>query len=50
MVTFGRAIRLEQMNNCTNDFEKLTGKKPVSVREVFKNIEKYRIGERTSTD
>lgn len=34
MVTFGRAIRLDQMSNCTGDFELLTGKKPKSVREV----------------
>ena len=50
MVSFGRAIRLEQMNNCTNDFEKLTGKKPISVKEIFENIEEHRIGSRTSTD
>lgn len=50
MVTFGRAIRLEQMNNCTNDFETLTGRKPMSVKEIFENIEGHKIGNRTSTD
>ena len=50
MVTFGRAIRLGQMNNCTDDFEKLTGKKPMSVKDIFERIEEHRIGSRTSTD
>jgi len=50
MVTFGRAIRLGQMSNCTNDFEYLTGKKQKSVREIFQDIDKHRIGARTSTD
>ena len=50
MVTFGRAIRLGQMNDCTDDFERLTGKKPKSVREIFKDIENYRLGTRTATD
>ena len=50
MVTFGRAIRLGQMSNCTNDFELLTGKKPKSVREIFEDIENHRIGTRTATD
>lgn len=50
MVTFGRAIRLGQMNNCTDDYEKLTGRKPLSVREVFADIENHRVGKRTNTD
>lgn len=50
MVTFGSAIRKDQMSQCTNDFEMLTGKKPISVRQMFKNLENYRIGNRTSTD
>ena len=50
MVTFGRAIRLGQMNDCTDDFERLTGKKPKSVREVFENLENFRLGGRTATD
>lgn len=50
MVTFGRAIRLGQMNQCTDDFERLTGKKPSTVRDLFQDIENHRIGTRTATD
>ena len=50
MVTFGKAIRLNQMSNCTDDFEMLTGRKPLSVREIFEDIENHKIGRRTSTD
>ena len=41
MVTFGKAIRQNQMSVYTNDFEKLTGRKPFS---------NHLIGNRTSTD
>jgi len=50
MVTFGRAIRLDQMSTFTNDFEKLTGQKPITVKEIFEDIENHKIGSRTSTD
>ena len=50
MVTFGRAIRLDQMSRRTNDFELLTGKKPLGVKEIFENLDSHRIGSRTSTD
>lgn len=50
MVTFGIAIRKDQMSYCTNDFEMLTGKKPMSVRQVFEDIENHRIGSRTPTE
>lgn len=50
MVTFGRALRLEQMNACSNDFELLTGRKPLSVREIFQDLENHRIGSRTSIE
>jgi NAD(P)H dehydrogenase (quinone) len=50
MVTFGRAIRLDHMSNCTNDFELLTGKKPKSVCDVFSDLEHHQIGGRTATD
>jgi len=50
MVTFGEAIRKDQMSICTNDFEMLTGKKPLSVKEVFDDLENHKIGSRTSTD
>lgn len=50
MVSFGTAIRLDQMSFCTDDFEKLTGKKPTSTREIFKNADINIIGKRTATD
>lgn len=50
MVTFGRAIRLGQMSTFTNDFETLTGQKPMTVREMFEDMEHHLIGTRTSTD
>ena len=50
MVTFGTAIRLDQMSYCTDDFEKLTGKKPLSVREMFEDIDNHRIGARNATE
>lgn len=50
MVTFGRAIRLGQMSTFTNDFEKLTGQKPLSVRQIFEDMENHMIGNRTSKD
>lgn len=50
MVTFGAAIRKEQMNFCTDHYTLLTGRKPITVREMFENIEDFRIGPRKSTD
>ena len=50
MVTFKRAIRLNQMSTFTNDFEELVGRKPVSVKEIFENMESHLIGSRTSID
>lgn len=50
MVTAGIAIRKGQMRYCTNDYETLTGKKTLSVRKIFENIERYKIGKRTPTD
>ncbi len=50
MVTFGRAIRLGQMSTFTNDFEKLVGRKPISVKEIFEHMEEHLIGQRTSTE
>lgn len=50
MDTFGRAIKLHQMSTLTNDFEELVGRKPVSVKEIFENMESHLIGSRTSTD
>ena len=50
MVTFGKAIRLGQMNNCTGDFKMLTGKEPITVKEMFQDINNFRIGDRRSQD
>lgn len=50
MVTFARAIRLGKMNEFTDDFEKLTGKKPRTVGFMFAHNEDYQIGSRNSTD
>ena len=50
MVTFGIAIRKDQMSYCTNDFEMLTGKKPLSIRDMFEDIDNHRIGGRTEAD
>lgn len=50
MVTFGRAIRQNQMAVQTDDFEKLTGSKPMSVREIFEHMNDHLIGSRTSTE
>lgn len=50
MVTFGRAIRQNQMAVLTNDFEELTGRKPLTVKEIFEHMDEYVIGSRTSTD
>lgn len=50
MVTFGRAIRLNQMATFTDDFEKLVGRKPLSVKQIFEDINNHLIGEKTSTE
>lgn len=39
MVTFGKAVKHGQMNICSNDFERLTGEKPKSLRDAFKEYE-----------
>lgn len=50
MVTFATAIRLGKMDEFTNDFEKLTGKKPRTVSFMFANKDEYQVGARNSTD
>lgn len=50
MVTFGKAIRLGQMSTFTDDFEKLTGQKPISVRAMFEDMENHLIGARNSKE
>ncbi|WP_434579182.1 NmrA family NAD(P)-binding protein [Thermoanaerobacterium thermosaccharolyticum] len=46
MVSFGKAIREGKMSTFTDDFQKLTGKTQLTVREIFENIENHRIGDR----
>ena len=50
MVTFGQAIREGKMDTFTDDFEKLTGDKPMSVLYMFEHEADFQIGERNSTD
>ena len=50
MVSFGRAIRKNQMAVFTDDFRKLTGEDPVTLREMFENMREYQVGERNSVD
>lgn len=38
------------MSTFTDVFEKLTGQKPITVREIFENIDKHLICERTATE
>lgn len=50
MVTFGRAIRLNQMNTYTTTFKELCGQDPISVEEMFANLDDYLVGARTTTE
>ena len=50
MVSFGRAIRKNQMAVFTDDFKKLTGEDPVTLKEMFENMMDYQVGERNSVD
>ena len=50
MVTFAQAIREGKMDIKTDDFQKLTGCEPVTVREMFADQENYQIGDRHSKD
>ncbi|WP_342416070.1 NAD(P)H-binding protein [Paenibacillus sp. FSL R10-2782] len=50
MVTFGQAIRLGKMDIFTDDFKKLTGQDPVTVKYMFEHADEYQVGERHSKD
>jgi NAD(P)H dehydrogenase (quinone) len=50
MVTFAQAIRLNKMAEFTDDFNKLTGKKPKTVKYMFEHFNDFQIGERHSQD
>ena len=50
MVTFGQAIREGKMSLQTNDFQKLTGDEPLTVRYMFEHANDFQIGARHSED
>lgn len=50
MVSFGRAIRKNQMAVFTDDFKKLTGDDPIPVENMFRDMTSYQVGERNSVD
>lgn len=50
MVTFGEAIRLGKMDNYTDDFKKLTGQAPMTVKYMFEHADDFQVGERHSKD
>lgn len=50
MVTFAQAIRLGKMAVFTDDFKKLTGDDPITVKYMFEHSDDFQIGERHSLD
>ncbi|URJ47903.1 hypothetical protein MF628_002623 [Paenibacillus polymyxa] len=50
LVTFGQATRLGKMDIFTDDFKKLTGQDPVTVKYMFEHANEYQVGERHSKD
>jgi len=50
MVTFAQAIRLGKMAEFTDDFKKLTGDDPITVKYMFEHSDDFQIGERHSLD
>ncbi|MBM7541055.1 NAD(P)H-binding protein [Amphibacillus cookii] len=50
MVTFAQAIRLGKMDTFTDDFNKLTGQKPLTVEYMFRHANDFQVGERHSMD
>lgn len=50
MVTFAQAIREGKMDTFTDDFEKLTGDKALTVRYMFEHSDDFQVGERHSED
>lgn len=50
MVTFGKAIREGKMSTHSDDFFKLTGQQPRTVKTMFENASEYQIGARHSVD
>ncbi|MGG0717992.1 NAD(P)H-binding protein [Robertmurraya massiliosenegalensis] len=50
MVTFAQAIRLGKMDQFTDDFVKLTGQQPITVKYMFEHSDEFQVGERHSKD
>ncbi|AXQ78515.1 nucleoside-diphosphate sugar epimerase [Streptococcus chenjunshii] len=50
MVTFAQAIREGKMDVFTDDFEQLTGAKPLTVRYMFEHEADFQVGQRHSED
>lgn len=50
MVTFAQAIRLGKMDQFTDDFVKLTGQQPMTVKYMFEHSDDFQVGERHSKD
>ncbi|WP_236623309.1 hypothetical protein [Demequina mangrovi] len=50
MVTFGEAIRLGKMATCSLDFQIVTGRKPLTVAEMFADADDFQVGARHSVD
>ena len=50
MVTFAQAIREGKMAVHTDDFRKLTGDDPITVRYMFEHADEFQIGDRHSKD
>jgi len=49
-VTFAQAIREGKMDIFTDDFKKLTGDDPITVKYMFDHNEDFQIGARHSKD
>lgn len=50
MVTFAQAIRLGKMDSFTDDFKKLTGQAPLTVKYMFEHADDFQVGDRHSKD
>ena len=50
MVTFAQAIREGKMDIFTDDFKKLTGQDPITVKYMFENNADFQVGDRHSLD
>ncbi len=47
---YNKRTTQQKRRSHTDDFEKLTGRKPITVREIFEHMNDQLIGSRTSTD